>query len=114
MYRTTVTQDSAKLCHTCFNKSVLKQLHQKLWKISRKLYTVELYFNNSAIIFTADTFLEMFRKLKPLFVCKTFVPFCPTSQVWCSKFVTSTKTDSHKNVSCECSEIVENLPGKGL
>ena len=29
-------------------------------------------------------------------------------------FPTSTKTDSKKNVFCDCSEIVGNLPGKNL
>ena len=89
-------------------------MQQKLWKISRKLYAVELSFNNSTKSFTTDTFLEMFRKLKPLFVCKTVVPFSPTSQACSSKIATSTKTDSNKNVSCECSEIVEKFLGKGL
>ena len=79
----------------------------KTLEISRKSYAGKLYFNNSTKNFTTDTFLEMFRKLKPLFVCKTFVPFSPTSETCSSKFATSGKTDSDENISCEYSEILK-------
>ena len=55
-----------------FMKGVLKQLHQKNWKISRKIYVVEFPLNTNAQIqstayyqtknSTADNFLKVVRK----------------------------------------------------
>ena len=42
------------------------------------------------------------------------IPFPLKLQACNAQFLTLPKTDSKKNVSFECSEIVGSLPGKGL
>ena len=46
-------------------------------------------------------------------LCKT-VPFFPNATVLSPEFLTSANTDSKKNVSFDCSELVVSLPEKGL
>ena len=91
---------------------------------------MEFYFNKIARLqstahyqtknFVTGTFQEvlkkerMFRNFKNSEKSLQNISFSLMLQACSPDFPTSTKTDSKKNVFCDCSEIVGNLPGKNL
>ena len=79
----------------CFHKVVLKQIHQKLWKLSSNTYVVEISFNKIVQLqfiacsqtkyTTTDTFLKS------------------------SEIQASTKTGFKKSISFDYSKMLGNL-----
>ena len=127
---------SSKISRNCrwWSQSVtddFMRVFWKLWKISRNTYAVEFSFKTTGRLLPEinvhrlKSLLQIFffkcseKKgcSKILQIPKIYLQNCLfLSDVILlqSRISNSTKTDSKKNVSCECSDIVENLPGKGL
>ena len=104
------------------HQGILKQLGRNFCKIVRKTYVVEFPLGCANEVYSllqihsgsaqkGKDILKFQKFQKSL--CGT-IPFSPTLQSCSPEFLSSASTDSKKNVSFDCSEVIASLPEKGL